>query len=92
MNVLKQKNPLTESFLIQLDVDLESLGQQKESYKASYAYEKNNVSILISSYSNVVNNKSRRVYLRTGPVLAQTFPLEKTALFCPRGIRKMTVP
>lgn len=26
MNALKRKNPLTESFLVQLDVDLEALG------------------------------------------------------------------
>jgi hypothetical protein len=44
MNVMKRKNPLTESFLIQLDVDLEGLGANKDTYKAAFAYDKNNVS------------------------------------------------
>ena len=44
MNVLKRKNPLTESFLIQLDVDLEGLGINKQTYKAVFAVDKSNVS------------------------------------------------
>jgi hypothetical protein len=46
MNVLKRKNPLTESFLIQLDVDLEGLGLRKLSYKAVFAYDKVDVRTL----------------------------------------------
>jgi hypothetical protein len=34
MNALKSKNPLTESFLVQLDVDLESLGMRNSKYKS----------------------------------------------------------
>jgi hypothetical protein len=34
MNTMKTKNPLTESFLVQLDVDLESLGFRDPKYKA----------------------------------------------------------
>ncbi|KFY91106.1 hypothetical protein V498_05695 [Pseudogymnoascus sp. VKM F-4517 (FW-2822)] len=34
MNAMKGKNPLTESFLVQLDVDLESLGLRDPKYKA----------------------------------------------------------
>jgi hypothetical protein len=34
MNAMKMKNPLTESFLVQLDVDLESLGLRDPKYKA----------------------------------------------------------
>lgn len=34
MNAMKLKNPLTESFLVQLDVDLESLGLRDPKYKA----------------------------------------------------------
>ena len=37
MNVMKVKNPLTESFLVQLDVDLESLGLRDPKYK-SFVY------------------------------------------------------
>jgi hypothetical protein len=33
MNAMKLKNPLTESFLVQLDVDLEGLGLKDERYK-----------------------------------------------------------
>lgn len=33
MNAMKSKNPLTESFLVQLDVDLESLGMKNDKYK-----------------------------------------------------------
>lgn len=34
MNAMKSKNPLTESFLVQLDVDLESLGMRVPKFKA----------------------------------------------------------
>ena len=45
MNALKRKNPLTESFLVQFDVDLESLGMQNAKYKGIFAYSEDNVSI-----------------------------------------------
>lgn len=38
MNALKKKNPLTESFLVQLDVDLEGLGMRTAKYKSVFAY------------------------------------------------------
>ena len=44
MNALKRKNPLTESFLVQLDVDLEGLGMRNAQYKSVYAFSDNNVS------------------------------------------------
>lgn len=59
MNVLKRKNPLTESFLIQLDVDLESLGMNKESYKAVFAFDKNNVSLWNPFFSYISSNRYR---------------------------------
>ena len=34
MNAMKAKNPLTESFLVQLDVDLESLGLRNPKYRS----------------------------------------------------------
>src|SRR5438045_8115619 len=34
MNALKSKNPLTESFLVQLDVDLENLGLRNPKFKS----------------------------------------------------------
>jgi len=36
MNALKRKNPLTESFLVQLDVDLEALGARIPSLKSAF--------------------------------------------------------
>ncbi|TGJ80007.1 hypothetical protein E0Z10_g8758 [Xylaria hypoxylon] len=36
MNALKKKNPLTESFLVQLDVDLEALGLRIPKLKAAF--------------------------------------------------------
>ncbi|KAI0025467.1 fungal-specific transcription factor [Xylariomycetidae sp. FL0641] len=36
MNALKRKNPLTESFLVQLDVDLEALGVRIPKLKAAF--------------------------------------------------------
>lgn len=33
MNALKEKNPLTESFLVQLDIDLEGLGMRNPNYR-----------------------------------------------------------
>jgi hypothetical protein len=44
MNALKRKNPLTESFLVQLDVDLEGLGMRNPKYKSVFAYSDDNVS------------------------------------------------
>ena len=44
MNALKKKNPLTESFLVQLDVDLEGLGIRNPKYKEIYSYSDDNVS------------------------------------------------
>jgi hypothetical protein len=43
MNALKKKNPLTESFLVQLDVDLEGLGMRNPKYKSVFAYSEDNV-------------------------------------------------
>lgn len=36
MNALKRRNPLTESFLVQLDVDLESLGARIPKLKSVF--------------------------------------------------------
>ena len=44
MNALKRKNPLTESFLVQLDVDLESLGGQNEQFRNMVACKEDIVS------------------------------------------------
>lgn len=44
MNALKKKNPLTESFLVQLDVDLEGLGMRNPKYKSAFAFDDDNVS------------------------------------------------
>jgi hypothetical protein len=38
LNAMKSKNPLTESFLIQLDVDLEGTGIQSQVSKSGSAY------------------------------------------------------
>lgn len=44
---MKNKNPLTESFLVQLDVDLEGTGiKAMENAKSSFAY---TASIIVSS-------------------------------------------
>ncbi|CAG8950541.1 hypothetical protein HYFRA_00002748 [Hymenoscyphus fraxineus] len=56
MNALKRKNPLTESFLVQLDVDLEGLGMRNIKSKNAYTYTDDNVnphsSPFTSSYTN----------------------------------------
>lgn len=44
MNALKRKNPLTESFLVQLDVDLEALGMRIPKLKAAFARSTESVS------------------------------------------------
>lgn len=44
MNALKKKNPLTESFMVQLDVDLEGLGMRHPKYKSVFGYSEDNVS------------------------------------------------
>lgn len=50
MNALKRKNPLTESFLVQLDVDLEGLGMRNPKFKAGFAYTDENVSANLQRY------------------------------------------
>lgn len=45
MNALKRKNPLTESFMVQLDVDLESLGLRHPKYKSIFAYSEDNLGL-----------------------------------------------
>ena len=51
MNALKKKNPLTESFLVQLDVDLEGLGMRNAKYKSVFAYSEDNVNLHLYIYS-----------------------------------------
>lgn len=51
MNALKRKNPLTESFLVQLDVDLEGLGMRNPKYKSVFAYNEDNVSFSCNTRS-----------------------------------------
>lgn len=41
MNALKKKNPLTESFLVQLDVDLEGLGMRNNRKYKDAPWEEN---------------------------------------------------
>lgn len=55
MQVLKRKNPLTESFLVQLDVDLEGTGldDPAKSSKFAYAMKKGVVSVNILSISDM---------------------------------------
>lgn len=38
MNALKRKNPLTESFVVQLDVDLEALGAKVPELKGAFQH------------------------------------------------------
>lgn len=55
MNALKKKNPLTESFLVQLDVDLEGLGMRNPKYKSVFAYSEDNVSLpLQTAYTKLI--------------------------------------
>ena len=56
MNALKRKNPLTESFLVQLDVDLEGLGMQNAKYKGIFAYSEDNVSFSYPSFDRTTLN------------------------------------
>ncbi len=44
MNALKRKNPLTESFLVQLDVDLEALGTRIPKLKSAFPRNTDSVS------------------------------------------------
>ena len=43
MNALKRKNPLTESFLVQLEVDLDGLGMRNAKYKSVFTYSEESV-------------------------------------------------
>lgn len=45
MNALKRKNPLTESFLVQLDVDLEALGTKIPQLRSAFPRSEESVSL-----------------------------------------------
>jgi hypothetical protein len=49
MSALKRRNPLTESFLVQLDVDLEALGMRIPKLKNAFPRSTDSVSRLIFS-------------------------------------------
>lgn len=52
MNALKRRNPLTESFLVQLDVDLEALGARIPKLRAAFPRSTDGVSVLpLGDYS-----------------------------------------
>lgn len=51
MNALKKKNPLTESFLVQLDVDLEALGLRIPKLKSAFPRSTDSVGLCLRSPS-----------------------------------------
>ncbi|PBP27361.1 fungal-specific transcription factor domain-containing protein [Diplocarpon rosae] len=53
MNTLKNKNPLTESFLVQLDVDLKGLKIRNPKYKSVFAYSEDNLGISSSKMPKI---------------------------------------
>jgi hypothetical protein len=61
MNALKRKNPLTESFLVQLDVDLEALGMRIPKLKAAFPRSGDSVSIsdspLVADITNTLRSQ-----------------------------------
>ena len=59
MNALKRKNPLTESFVVQLDVDLEALGAKVPKLKNAFSRSNDGVSLvlLFSTCPQAVNTK-----------------------------------
>lgn len=49
MNALKRRNPLTESFVVQLDVDLEALGAKVPKLKNAFQRSSDGVSLAFPS-------------------------------------------
>jgi hypothetical protein len=49
MNALRRRNPLTESFLVQLDVDLEALGLRIPKLKSAFPRSNDSVSFPVVS-------------------------------------------
>jgi hypothetical protein len=73
MNALKKKNPLTESFLVQLDVDLEALGMRNDKYKEVFGYDEDYVSSALNCFwANVTNGVSLDLQAQSQPRLEQT--------------------
>ncbi|KAG9238615.1 fungal-specific transcription factor domain-containing protein [Amylocarpus encephaloides] len=66
MNALKRKNPLTESFLVQLDVDLEGLGMRNPKYKSVFAYSDDNLGISSSTMPTMGKAPFNGLPLRKG--------------------------
>ena len=52
MNALRRRNPLTESFLVQLDVDLEALGMRIPKLKSAFPRSSDSVSSISSELPN----------------------------------------
>lgn len=50
MDALKRKNPLTESFLVQLDVDLEALCVRIPKLRDTFPRIDNNVSVVAAAF------------------------------------------
>ncbi|KAK8019894.1 hypothetical protein PG990_005032 [Apiospora arundinis] len=79
MNALKRKNPLTESFLVQLDVDLEALGARIPSLKTAFprASDSNMTSQVKAKLKDHarLNQQFEKAGVRTNPYNADTaFP------------------
>lgn len=66
MSALKRRNPLTESFLVQLDVDLEALGERIPQLKSAFPMSYDSVCVSFSSYFLLI------VFLLVGPLLTPT--------------------
>ena len=83
MNALKKKNPLTESFLVQLDVDLESLGMRNPKYKSVFAYSEDNVSRPFCPSNRFTDSTSYRAQgLQSWVILEEYLPaIEVSAIY-----------
>lgn len=62
MNALKRKNPLTESFLVQLDVDLEGLGMRNPKYKSIFAYSEDNLGLSSAKMPTMGGGPNRSIF------------------------------
>ena len=84
MSALKRRNPLTESFLVQLDVDLEALGDRIPELKSAFPMSTDSVSSKMlyspafSTYQLLTDTCSRRLVV-TVSLIAQV-PSARTAL------------
>jgi hypothetical protein len=89
MNALKRRNPLTESFLVQLDVDLEALGMKIPKLRSAFPRSSDSVSTISALFFSLGYGDQTLITLACSPVLS--VPLKAIQQFGDATTRMVSV-